>query len=62
MIEIRVADYCIDCPAFEADVVKEDKTYFDGSETQAKGNTIIRCKSRKHCERLVRYLMSKVGD
>lgn len=55
MIKLEVEDYCRECPAFEPDV---DTTgwYDPQSQEEVIRDTIIRCRYRKRCANMVRYL------
>lgn len=59
MIKVEVESYCHNgCRAFEADVEEPTALYSNDSyftDTVTK-DTIIRCRNRKLCKQLVRYL------
>jgi hypothetical protein len=55
MIRIDVQDYCQACLDFEPDVEKPKKIYF-GNGVIDQTDTVVRCKYRKHCEGIKRYL------
>lgn len=53
MIELKVQDYCQDCPNFEAEVLKElcmAGTVFE-----------VRCQNHNFCENINRHLKEKYG-
>lgn len=60
MITLDVKPYCQSCLDFEPDVEKPEKLYaesMDGEEIELiLSNTVIRCKYRKRCEAIKRYL------
>lgn len=55
MIRIEVEPYCNDCPAFEPDVEQPQRCFADDILFY-QTDTVVRCKKRKHCARLVQYL------
>lgn len=55
MIRVEVESYCDDCLAFEPDVEQPQRSYADGMVFY-QTDTVVRCKKRKHCARLVQYL------
>lgn len=61
MIRVEVEDYCSECMDFEPDVEKPQKMYAYMNEITI-SDTVIRCKNRKHCEHIRRYLERKVTD
>lgn len=58
MIRVEVESYCDDCFAFEPDVEQPQRCFADDILFY-QTDTIIRCKKRKHCARLVQYLRRK---
>lgn len=57
-IVIEVEDYCQNCLHFEADVKSPERLY-GSNETGGlviQSDTIVRCRNRKQCEYLMRYL------
>lgn len=54
MIKLDLLKYCQECPYFEADI----KTEEIGSLAYTGLNTIISCKHRGMCDRLLNYLMN----
>ena len=57
MIELNVEDYCQNCGRFEAEITTMEK----GCTWQEKSyNTIITCKNREKCKKLMEYLKSKM--
>ena len=56
MIKIDVKGYCQSCTDFEPDVQRPEKLYPIGSEEVTVTDTIIRCRYRKRCETIKRYL------
>ena len=62
MIRLEVEDYCHECRAFQPDV-EESVVYSDvfGNEV-VKTDTVVRCKTRKLCKRLVEYLKSRLNE
>ena len=61
MIRVEVEGYCSECMDFDPDVQKPQKTFCDDSEF-AVTDTIIRCRNRKRCEHIRRYLQRKDTD
>ena len=61
MIRVEVEDYCSECMDFEPDVKKPQKMYTCMDEIII-SDTVIRCKNRKRCEYIKRYLERKVTD
>lgn len=55
MIKLEVQEYCHSCSDFEPDVERPEK-YYAGSEEVVMTNTVVRCRYRKRCENLKRYL------
>lgn len=55
MIRLEVQEYCHACSDFEPDVEKPEK-YYSGSEEVIMTDTVVRCRYRKRCENLKRYL------
>ena len=53
MIELRVMDYCHDCPDFEAHVYKACLTYLDGRTNKL---TIVSCEYADRCRTMFDYL------
>lgn len=70
MIILDVQPYCSECPDFEADVSKNFgvglvtcNIYSSELEVVTeKRETTIRCKYRKRCEALKRFLMKESGN
>ena len=58
MIKLKVEDYCHECPAFEADV--DTSGWYDPQSQEE--DTIIRCRYRKRCANMVRYLERKLKN
>lgn len=59
MIQIDVRPYCESCCDFTPDVEHPTKLYAD-FEVYCQSDTIIRCKYRKRCENMVRYLQKQI--
>lgn len=55
MIRLEVQEYCHACSDFEPDVEKSEK-YYSCSEEIIMTDTVVRCRYRKRCENLKRYL------
>lgn len=55
MIRLEVQEYCHACSDFEPDIEKPEK-YYLGSEEVIMTDTVVRCRYRKRCENLKRYL------
>lgn len=49
MIELQVADYCHNCPEFEADVQLPRRRLYPDGELAVIGDTIVCCKHRTRC-------------
>jgi hypothetical protein len=62
MIQIEVQGYCSDCCDFESDVVRPQRTRTDDGKTVIQSDTIVRCKHRKRCESIARYLERKLKE
>lgn len=60
MIRLEVEPYCDHCEMFDADVERPEKAY-SGTEEFILGDTVIRCKRRKLCSNLKRYLEKENG-
>lgn len=62
MITLKVADYCHDCPGFEAEVDKDYRTLhsFDltGREITFRETTVT-CKYRGRCEAIHNYIQKQ---
>lgn len=56
MIRLEVQEYCHDCSDFEPDVENPEKCYYLGSKEFIMTDTVVRCRYRKRCENLKRYL------
>jgi hypothetical protein len=55
MIRVEVEEYCQQCLDFEPDVTKPERLYIGVTE-KTFGDTIIRCKYRKRCAAITRFL------
>ena len=55
MIVLDVKSYCSDCLSFEPDVESPVRYYAD-FEVVSQSDTIVRCKHRRRCDAMVRYL------
>lgn len=60
MISLDVQPYCGNCPDFVPDVDGPTKIYADNIMLQS--NTIVRCKYRKRCEAMIRYLEKRKAE
>lgn len=59
VIQVDVAEYCqrdCCCPCFSPDVEEPVKVHALDDEIELYGDYIIRCKNRKLCESLIKYL------
>lgn len=59
MIELKVKDYCHNCPDFEAKVTVQDNELFPLGESEPFTricNTTVSCSHAKRCEGIKRYL------
>lgn len=56
MIRIDVEDYCQSCLDFLPDVVSPSKIWSDDGEEFILGDTLVKCKYRKRCAGIKRYL------
>ncbi len=54
-------DYCQACLDFEPDVEKPTKIYF-GNGVIEQTDTVVRCKYRKRCEGIKRYLEQETKE
>lgn len=59
MIQVQVEEYCNDCLDFTADVFAPAKVYTADGECNI-GDTVIKCKYRKRCAAITRFLEQKV--
>ena len=59
MIRVEVEEYCQSCLDFEPDVTKPEKVYGDDNAIVL-SDTVIRCKYRKRCQGITRYLEHRV--
>lgn len=55
MINIEVEGYCHQCLDFHPDVTPPERLY-SGNDVVHQSDTIIRCKYRKRCAGIKRYL------
>ncbi len=68
MIRVEVEGYCSECLDFQPDVEKPQKLYANVTEITMTDteiivtDTVIRCKNRKRCEHIRRYLERKCTD
>ena len=65
MIELKIEEYCQNCPDFEAKVtVKENELFTMESPTPCERycNTIVACAHAKRCEGIKRYLQQQGKD
>lgn len=63
MIRIDTQPYCDCCLDFTPDVEPPERLYgyFDnGQEYEQFGDTVVRCKYRKRCANMVRYLQKQM--
>lgn len=62
-IELKVEDYCQNCPGFEADVDHDIHTLYGRNEfeevIEREVITTIRCKYHTRCENMMRYLKTQ---
>lgn len=54
MITLDVEEYCHSCLDFSPDVTKPERVLQDGELVMS--DTIVRCKYRKRCSGMIRYL------
>ena len=59
MIKLDVQPYCDVCPDFTPDVDSPVRYYSDHEIRSS--DTIVRCKYRRRCEAMVRYLQKQMG-
>ena len=59
MILVQVEEYCHDCLDFNADVFAPSRIYSEEGESTI-GDTLIKCKNRKRCAAITRFLEQKV--
>lgn len=59
-IRVEVENYCQACLMFDPDVPYPDKFYAE-NDLIDQTDTVIRCRNRKQCARLMQYL-KKHGD
>lgn len=60
MIELKVEEYCHDCPDFEPDVHKDK--YVDAEDNLYLQRTTIRCEHAARCRAVKRYLEKQKGE
>lgn len=61
MIKLEVEDYCHDdCMDFEAEVKHPAMLFCGGEPYEAVSDTIIRCKNRFRCKRMMARCMARV--
>lgn len=57
MITLDVKDYCHNCPGFEAEVISDStRLYAGGVEYCEASNKVVKCRYRKRCEAMMKYL------
>ena len=61
MIKLDVKPYCNDCPDFTPDV-EAPVHYYADFDVVAASDTIVRCKYRKRCESMVRFLQNQIEE
>ena len=61
MIKLEVEDYCQECQGFEPDVDASD-FYNPLNQNENIRDTIVRCRYRKRCANMVRYLERKLKN
>lgn len=61
MIKLDVEDYCQECQGFEPDADTSD-FYNPLNQNECVRDTIIRCRYRKRCANMVRYLERKLRN
>ena len=66
MIELKVEEYCHDCPDFEADVIKSKESYENRynpmtmqTEEHVFVRTTVHCAHANRCRAVKRYLEKK---
>ena len=61
MIELKVEEYCHECPSFEPDV--DMSNFYDPNTGDSViSDKIIRCHYHKRCANMVRYLERKLKN
>lgn len=61
MITLKVADYCHNCPGFEAAVEKEKQSiYGDFELSHYEYITTVSCKYRGRCEAIHNYIQKQI--
>lgn len=60
MIKLDVQEYCHGCTIFKADV-QEAEEFYAYCEMVEITDTVVRCKHRRQCERLIEYLRKQVN-
>jgi hypothetical protein len=61
LIRLEVEDYCASCLDFSPDVSKPDR-YFIGNNELVMSDTLIRCKYRKRCAGIRRFLDQQMKE
>lgn len=62
MIKLDIQPYCECCDGFEPEVRRSDVLYAVGGEAIEVGEDMfVRCKYRKRCENMVRYLQRQMA-
>ena len=62
MIVLNVEEYCHSCQDFTADVIAPTKLYTADNNNYILGDTIVKCKYRKRCAGIKRYLETQVKE
>lgn len=57
MIELKVEEYCHNCPEFEADVDVDDFGYKTYNGYILHTNTTVKCEHAKRCQAIFEYFM-----
>lgn len=55
MIRLEVADYCVNCPAFEPKISKWTENV---TPEEKHNNTTVTCTHAKWCKNMIKYLAS----
>jgi hypothetical protein len=59
MILVKVEEYCNECLDFNADVIPPSRSHSEEGECTV-GDTIIKCKYRKRCAAIRRFLEREI--
>lgn len=59
MIKLEIADYCQNCPGFEAEVENPTLIYNALGDVDYLGDTLIRCEHRERCKNVYKQVKKR---